>query len=54
MNRKPTFSITIDEELLQKINTNLREKIVTEEQIVSRSSYVTELIERGLEENNKE
>ena len=53
MNRKPTFSITIEEELLQEINKRLRNKIADEEQIVSRSSYVSQLIQAGLESESK-
>jgi len=46
--RKPWLTITIDRELLEKLDKQRRSEAVSESKDISRSAYVSKLIEKGL------
>lgn len=48
--RKPWVTLTIDQELLDKIDDNRRKKIVSEKRDISRSAYMSELLRKALKE----
>lgn len=54
MNRKPYLSIVIEKELLETIDRKRRKKIMEEERDISRSSFVSDLIQRGIDEYKNE
>lgn len=46
--RKPWVSLTIDQDLLERLDKERRDKSAKESKDISRSAYVSEMIERGL------
>lgn len=51
--RKPWITLTIDQELLDKLDQERRKKITSENKDISRSAYLSKLLERGLKEVSK-
>lgn len=47
---KPGINLTIDKELLEKIELERGKKISTEKKNISRSAYICDLLQKGLKE----
>jgi hypothetical protein len=48
--RKPWVTLTIDKDLLDKLDGDRRKKITDENKDISRSAYISDLIVKGLKE----
>lgn len=49
---KPCINLTIEKELLDKLDKERRERIVSESKDISRSAYISDLIRKGLEKSS--
>jgi hypothetical protein len=45
---KPCINLTIDRELLDKLENSRLAKIHEEKRVISRSAFITELLKKGL------
>jgi metal-responsive CopG/Arc/MetJ family transcriptional regulator len=46
--RKPWITLTIDQELLDKLEESLLERIQKDKKVISRSAFISELLNKGL------
>lgn len=46
--RKPWVTLTIDQDLLDKLDSERRKKITEENKDISRSAYLSDLLKKGL------
>lgn len=46
---KPCINLTIDRELLDKLEQKRLEEIQKEQKVISRSAYISELLTKGLQ-----
>ncbi|ALY08107.1 hypothetical protein BhaS171_00051 [Bacillus phage vB_BhaS-171] len=45
---KPCINLTIDKDLLDKLESKRLDRIQKEQKVISRSAYISELITKGL------